>query len=118
MFRGGTGSTDGSLQEFKSGAGYLALRSGCDVLPIHISGTHQVLGKGSVLPRYHPVEVRIGGAITKQRPREIAERTDRAGAYLSVSDFLRRTIAGLPLGAKNFKQRAASKPRRQGGHRQ
>jgi len=80
MFPEGTRSTDGSLQEFKSGAGYLALRSGCDVLPIHISGTHQVLGKGSVLPRYHPVEVRIGGAITNQRLREIAERTDGAGA--------------------------------------
>jgi long-chain acyl-CoA synthetase len=110
MFPEGTRSTDGLIQEFKSGAGYLALRSGCDVLPLHISGTHQVLGKGSVVPHYHPVEVRIGGVIGNRRLREIAEAGDGAGAYRSVSDFLRRTIAGLPLGHKTFKERADSKP--------
>jgi long-chain acyl-CoA synthetase len=110
MFPEGTRSTDGTLQEFKSGAGYLALRSGCDVLPIHISGTHQVLGKGSVVPRYHQVEVRIGGVIGNQRLRDIAESGDGAGAYRSVSDFLRRTVAGLPLGHKSFKERADTKP--------
>ena len=73
MFPEGTRSPDGSLQEFKSGAGYLALRSGCDVLPIHISGTHQVLGKGNLIPHHHFVEVRIGGVISNQRLREIAE---------------------------------------------
>lgn len=110
MFPEGTRSTDGSLQEFKSGAGYLALRSGCDVLPIHISGTHQVLGKGSVVPHYHPVEVRIGGVISNRRLLEIAEKGDGTGAYRSVSDFLRRTIAGLPLGHKTPRERIESKP--------
>ncbi len=110
MFPEGTRSTDGSLQEFKSGAGYLALRSGCDVLPIHISGTHQVLGKGSVVPHYHPVEVRIGGVISNRRLREIAQSGDGAGAYRSVSEFLRRTIAGLPLGHKSPRERPDSKP--------
>ena len=113
LFPEGTRSTDGSLQEFKSGAGYLALRSGCDVLPIHISGTHQVLGKGSVVPRHHPVEIRIGGVISNQRLREIAENSSVAGAYRSVSDFLRSTIAGLPLGHKSFKERPDLKPREQ-----
>ncbi len=105
MFPEGTRSTDGSLQEFKSGAGYLALRSGCDVLPIHISGTHQVLGKGSVVPRHHPVEVRIGGVIDNALLRDIAESGDGAGAYRSVSDYLRRTIAGLPMGHKPMRER-------------
>ncbi len=62
MFPEGTRSTDGSLQEFKSGAGYLALRSGCDVLPIHISGTHHVLGKGSVIPRIIRCKCGSGGS--------------------------------------------------------
>jgi len=110
MFPEGTRSADGSLQEFKSGAGYLALRSGCDVLPIHISGTHQVLGKGSVVPRRHPVEVRIGGVISNRLLREIAESADGAGAYRSVSDFLRRTVAGLPLGHKMARERTEPKP--------
>ena len=110
LFPEGTRSTDGSLQEFKSGAGYLALRSGCDVLPIHISGTHEVLGKGYVIPRYHPVEVRIGGVIGNWRLREIAENADGAGAYRSVSDFLRRTVAGLPLRYKPARERPETKP--------
>ena len=33
MFPEGTRSPDGAIHEFKSGAGYLALRGGCDVLP-------------------------------------------------------------------------------------
>jgi long-chain acyl-CoA synthetase len=105
MFPEGTRSTDGSLQEFKSGVGYLALRSGCDVMPIHISGTYEVLGKGRVVPRHHPVEVRIGGVIGNRRLRETAERSEGAGAYRSVSDLLRRTIAGLPLGHKPPRER-------------
>ena len=57
MFPEGTRSADGEIHEFKSGAGFLALRSRCDVLPVLIRGTHDVLGKGSLVPRRHPVEV-------------------------------------------------------------
>ncbi|MGH7907668.1 MAG: AMP-binding protein, partial [Candidatus Binataceae bacterium] len=46
MFPEGTRSPDGTIHGFKSGAGYLALRAGCDVLPIHLGGTFEVLGKG------------------------------------------------------------------------
>ena len=54
MFPEGTRSPDGAIHEFKSGAGYLALRGGCDVLPIRISGTYDVLGKGSIIPHRRP----------------------------------------------------------------
>ena len=67
MFPEGTRSADGEIHEFKSGAGFLALRSRCDVLPVLIRGTHDVMGKGSLVPRRHPVEVRIGRAITASR---------------------------------------------------
>jgi hypothetical protein len=86
------------------------------VLPIHISGTHEVLGKGSVVPHRHPVEVRIGGPVSNRRLREIAETGDGAGAYRAVSDFLRRTVAGLPLGHKSPKERPDSKPHEPARH--
>ena len=70
MFPEGTRSADGEIHEFKSGAGFLALRSRCDVLPMLIRGTHDVMGKGSLVPRRHPVEVRIGRAITATELRE------------------------------------------------
>ena len=95
MFPEGTRSPDGSMQEFKSGAGYLALRSGCDVLPIHISGTYQVLGKGKLIPKHHPVEMRIGRVISNAELRVVAESSEGAGAYRKAADFLRKVVEGL-----------------------
>jgi long-chain acyl-CoA synthetase len=95
MFPEGTRSPDGAVHEFKSGAGYLALHSGCDVLPIHLSGTYDVLGKGRLLPRRAPVEVRIGRALTAAELRAIAEGVEGAGAYRKLADYMRAAVLGL-----------------------
>jgi long-chain acyl-CoA synthetase len=95
MFPEGTRSSDGAMQEFKSGVGYLALRGGCDVLPVHISGTHDVLGKGQLVPRRHPVEVRIGRPIANAKLREAAQSSQGAGAYRKVAEFLQSAVAAL-----------------------
>jgi long-chain acyl-CoA synthetase len=103
MFPEGTRSADGAIGEFKSGAGYLALRSGCDVLPVLIRGTNSVLGKGSLWPRRHPVEVRIGSVIGNGSMRALAENSDGMGAYRKLADHMRRAVlalAGVPGGAK------------------
>ncbi len=103
MFPEGTRSPDGAIHEFKSGAGYLALRSGCDVLPVLIRGTHEVLGKGSLWPRRHPVEVRIGSVITNAAMRAVCDNSDGTGAYRKLADYMRRTVLALaapPDGAK------------------
>ena len=95
MFPEGTRSPDGTIREFKSGVGYLALNSGCDVLPIRIDGTHTVLGKGSLLPRRAPVELRIGAVITNSELRARVQDIEGAGAYRKIADFLRATVIGL-----------------------
>ena len=95
MFPEGTRSPDGAIHEFKSGAGYLALRSGCDVLPIHISGTYDVLGKGSIIPRRHPVEVRIGRVITNAELRALADDAEGTGAYRKLADSMRAAVLAL-----------------------
>jgi len=103
MFPEGTRSADGAVHEFKSGAGYLALRSGCDVLPVLIRGTHEVLGKGSLWPRRRPVEVRIGSVITNAAMRAVCDNSDGMGAYRKLADYMRRTVLALaapPDGAK------------------
>jgi long-chain acyl-CoA synthetase len=94
MFPEGTRSADGEIHEFKSGAGFLALRSRCDVLPVLIRGTHDVMGKGSLVPRRYPVEVRIGRAITAAELRELAE-TEGAGAYRKIADLMRTAVIAL-----------------------
>ena len=95
MFPEGTRSADGEIHEFKSGAGFLALRSRCDVLPVLIRGTHDVMGKGSLIPRRHPVEVRIGRAITAGELHELAESSEGAGAYRKISDMMRAAVIAL-----------------------
>ncbi len=83
------------MHEFKSGVGYLALRSRADVLPVLISGTHEVLGKGALIPRRHSVEVRVGRVITADELQSIADSADRAGAYRTVADHLRNAVLAL-----------------------
>jgi len=95
MFPEGTRSADGEIHEFKSGAGFLALRSRCDVLPLLIRGTHDVMGKGSLIPRRHPVEVHIGRAITANELRELAASSEGAGAYRKIADLMRTAVTAL-----------------------
>ncbi len=106
MFPEGTRSADGEIHEFKSGAGFLALRSRCDVLPLLIRGTHDVMGKGSLVPRRRPVEVRIGRAITAAELRELAESSEGAGAYRKIADLMRTSVIGLS-GSRPKLKRAA-----------
>lgn len=95
MFPEGTRSVGGEVQPFKSGAGFLAMRSGCDVLPVLIRGTYEVLGKGSLLPRRHPVEVRIGERIASAAMRELVASTEGAGAYRKLADLMRESVVRL-----------------------
>ena len=107
MFPEGTRSADGNIHEFKSGSGFLALRSGCDVLPVLVRGTHDVLGKGSLLPHRSPVEVRIGKAISAAQMRAIADNAEGAGAYRKLADLMREAVIAL---AGSPKRRAHPEP--------
>jgi len=61
VFPEGTRSKDGQIQDFKKGSFLIALRAGVPVLPVKISGTHQLLppgrktvGRGSVEIEFFP----------------------------------------------------------------
>jgi long-chain acyl-CoA synthetase len=108
MFPEGTRSPDGAIYDFKSGVGYLALNSGCDVLPIRIDGTHAVLGKGSLIPRRAPVELRIGTVITHASLRMLVENIEGAGAYRKLADHLRAVVIGLAQPAMRSKPAASA----------
>jgi len=110
MFPEGTRTPDGAIHDFKSGAGYLALRSGCDVLPMLIRGTYQVLGKGSLIPRRHPVEVRIGNVIANAELRAIAENSDGMGAYRKLADFMHAAVISLAGTRRASSQRELPAP--------
>lgn len=95
MFPEGTRSPDGQVHDFKSGAGYLALHSGCDILPIRIIGTHEVLGKGKLIPRRAPVEVRIGSVIPSVELQRLAADAEGAGVYRRLAEHMRNAVLTL-----------------------
>jgi 1-acyl-sn-glycerol-3-phosphate acyltransferase len=89
------------LREVRHGIAYLALRSGCPVVPVACLGTEHVLPKGRTLPAVRrPVTVSIG------RPVHVAEggaRPNRQAIAAAASrvrdllaDHLRTTTAAGP----------------------
>ncbi|MFH1488735.1 MAG: lysophospholipid acyltransferase family protein [Pseudomonadota bacterium] len=48
IFPEGTRSKDGILQDFKKGGFHLALKSGCDIIPVSIMNTGLIVPKGSL----------------------------------------------------------------------
>ena len=63
IFPEGTRSTDGRMSRFHSGAARLARDFGIPVLPVALVGTREMMPKKGGLPRYSPVEVRVGEPI-------------------------------------------------------
>lgn len=81
IFPEGGRSPDGLGQEFKAGAMFLAQRSGCVVVPVHIDGTNVVLPKGATFPKRHTCTVTFGHPIAADSsadPRALSEQLERA----------------------------------------
>lgn len=66
----GTRSRDGRLYRGRTGVAWLALQSGCPVVPVALTGTDQIQPVGARLPRRAKVRVEFG------RPIEVADRFD------------------------------------------
>jgi 1-acyl-sn-glycerol-3-phosphate acyltransferase len=63
VFPEGTRSADGSLQELKTGAFYLAEMARVPIVPVGIHGTRRALAKTTLLIHAARIEVRIGEPI-------------------------------------------------------
>jgi 1-acyl-sn-glycerol-3-phosphate acyltransferase len=64
LFPEGTRSPDGRLQDFKKGAFVLALKTGLPIVPVGITGTRDIMPKGSFRVRPGRVRVRVGDPIS------------------------------------------------------
>ncbi len=63
IFPEGTRSSDGCLQEFKTGTVLLAIKAGVPVVPIGFGGTYNILPKDSLLPQSGQATIYIGRPI-------------------------------------------------------
>jgi 1-acyl-sn-glycerol-3-phosphate acyltransferase len=89
MFPEGTRSRDGSIGKVRSGAAVLAAKHGVDLVPIHVSGTHDAMPPGQNWPkrrrgrlfsRRHQVEVCFGAPI-RPRPGEHRAAMEEVRAF-------------------------------------
>ncbi|MDX2154696.1 MAG: lysophospholipid acyltransferase family protein [Bryobacteraceae bacterium] len=86
VFPEGGRSSDG-LKPFKEGAAYIAIKAGVPLVPICLTGTHEVLPMGSVHVRAGRVELRIGEPI----PTEGLGLADRG----TLTDHAREDVVRL-----------------------
>jgi 1-acyl-sn-glycerol-3-phosphate acyltransferase len=64
VFPEGTRTRTGEIGRFKPGVGLIAQRSGRPVLPVLITGTHEILPPGAPLPRRGRVVVTFGAPVS------------------------------------------------------
>ena len=94
MFAEGTRSRDGSVGRLRSGAAVLAAQHDLPLMPIHVSGTHDVMPVGRYWmsrkpgkpPTRQPIEIRFGEPI---QPRGVEHRTEvmeRVRAFFEQAD--------------------------------
>ncbi len=64
IFPEGTRSEDGRLQPFKTGGFRLALKAGCDVVPVAITNSRNIVPKGSLRINKGIIDMNIGPPIS------------------------------------------------------
>jgi 1-acyl-sn-glycerol-3-phosphate acyltransferase len=74
MYPEGTRVDAGVLAEPEPGAGFIAQKCGCPVLPVALTGTSECLPKGKLWPRRVPVTVRFGKPFLVRQRRPNGQR--------------------------------------------
>jgi len=87
----GTRIESGELATPEPGAGFIAQKAGCPVLPVALTGTRECLPKGSRWPRRVPVTLRFGKPFLLPQRRPNGERISHEDA----SDAIMLAIAEL-----------------------
>ncbi len=86
IFPEGGRSSDGWGQPFLGGAGYLSVRCGVPVVPVHVEGTDRILPKGRNLPKVSSTTITFGNPLTptaSENARRFAARIETAVAILA-----------------------------------
>jgi len=63
VFLDGTRQENGRVNNPKAGAALLAARTGCPILPVAIINSHRAFPKGSFLPRFVSIHLKVGKLI-------------------------------------------------------
>ena len=75
VFLDGTRQENGRVNDPKAGAALLAGRTGCPILPVAIVNSHRAFPKGSILPRFVSIHLRVGELIQPPKTRKREDLT-------------------------------------------
>jgi long-chain acyl-CoA synthetase len=95
IFPEGTRSPDGTLQEFKSVIGYLALHHGVDILPVYLGGTYEALPKGRTVPTRRDIVARIGPPLEVDDLRRLTAGMKHIAASKKIAELAHTAVAAL-----------------------
>ena len=88
MFAEGTRSRDGSVGKLRSGAAVLATQHELPLVPIHVSGSHDVMPVGRYWPKFQPglkrhaIEIDFGTPVHPEGGEHRAEVMERVRVHL------------------------------------
>lgn len=85
-------SPGGDLQPFKPGIGVLLQHYRVPVIPVHISGTYDVMPVGRMIPRPHRITIAFGPPVSVE---DIAEAAGNDNAPTAIADLLHDRVAQL-----------------------
>ncbi len=89
VFLDGTRQENGRVNDPKAGAALLAARTGSSILPVAIVNSHRAFPKGSLLPRFVSIHLRVGKLIQppKTKTREDLKSTTKE-IQISINSML------------------------------
>ena len=107
----GTRTETRALAEPEPGAGFIAQKCGCPVLPVALTGTRECLPKGTFWPRRVPVTVRFGKPFLVQQKRPNGERVTHEEAseaiMVAIAELLPPEMRGRFSHLDSLRQRLA-----------
>ncbi|MBD3296482.1 MAG: hypothetical protein GF392_03865 [Candidatus Omnitrophica bacterium] len=93
FFPEGTRSVDGFIGEARPGTGFLIKKAGVPIVPVYISGSHQVWPKGDTLRPGVPLAAIAGEAVMPSDLPSVCE--DPREVYSRAADLIMDRISGL-----------------------
>ncbi len=89
VFLDGTRQENGRVNDPKAGAALLAARTGSPILPVAIVNSHRAFPKGSLLPRFVSIHLRVGELIQPPKTKKREDLTSKTKEIqISINSML------------------------------
>ena len=89
VFLDGTRQENGRVNDPKAGAALLASRTGSPILPVAIVNSHRAFPKGTLLPRFVSIHLRVGELIQPPKTRKREDLTSKTKEIqISINSML------------------------------